>query len=85
MQSHHWLQEKISHKVDKMGIAVALATLIGIALFAGGGIDNIVGEGSRSRSAQMPIEQASDTQKAHLLPYRDNEPNQQPGADSSHR
>lgn len=35
MPSHHRLPDRIPHKVDTLGIAVALAILVGIGLFAG--------------------------------------------------
>ncbi|MDK2743586.1 MAG: hypothetical protein H8K03_01745 [Nitrospira sp.] len=85
MQPHHWLQDKISHKVDKMGIAVALAILIGIGLFAGSGVENSAGEGPPARSAHMATEQMSNIEKTGTVPYSDNRTDQKPGVNSSHR
>jgi len=85
MQPHHWLQDRISHKVDKIGIAVALAILIGIVLFAGSGVENSAGEGPRSQSAHMATEQMSNIEKTGALPHRDNETDHKRVTDSAHQ
>ncbi|UVT17735.1 MAG: hypothetical protein H8K04_09490 [Nitrospira sp.] len=85
MQLHRRLQERISHTVDTTGVAVALAILIGISLFAGGGGENSAGVGPPSPSAHMATEQMSNLGKAGVLPHRDNETDHKRVTDSSHR
>ena len=48
MPSHHRLPDRIPHKVDILGIAVALAILVGIGMFAGNQDQRRMGEDATS-------------------------------------
>ena len=75
MPSRHRLEKKLSHAVDKevdiKGIAVALAFLLSISLFAGGRDSPTVSEDRRTSTASMQIAQPLTVEKTEAFQHSD--------------
>lgn len=77
MPSRHRLEKKLSHEaateVDIKGMAVALAFLLSIGLFAGGRDNPTASEDQRSSSASMQTAQPLTSKKTETLQHADDE------------
>lgn len=77
MPSRHRLEKKLSNEadmeVDIKGMAVALAFLLSISLFAGGQDNPTVSEDRRSSSASVQIAQPLTNEKTDTLQHPNDE------------
>ena len=71
MPPRHRLEKKLPHEIDIQGIAVALAFLVGIGVFALGRDDRRVSEDRRSPSVSMHIAPILTTEKTETLQQPD--------------
>jgi hypothetical protein len=72
MHSRHRSHKQVPDRVDKKGIAVALAVLVGIGVLAGGR-DNSVEKDRQSHSASLQIDATSNTEKTGAAPHPDDD------------
>lgn len=74
MPPRHRLEKKLPHEVDIMGIAVALAFLVSVGLFAGGQDNRKVSEDRESPSVSMHIAPSLTMEKPETLEHPDDDP-----------
>ncbi|HWF60129.1 MAG TPA: hypothetical protein VN666_07445 [Nitrospira sp.] len=74
MPSHHRLENKLHHDIDITGIAVALAFLVSVAVFAGGHDNRSATKDGQSPSASMQIAPTLTMEKTETLQHPDDDP-----------
>ena len=74
MPSRHRLEKKLPHDVDLTGIAVALAFLVCVGLFAGGRDNSGGEEDGQSPSVSMHIAPTVTMEKTETLQHPDDDP-----------
>lgn len=74
MPSRHRLEKKPPHNIDIAGIAVALAFLVGVGLFAGDQNDHSASEGRPSSTASLQIAPALTMEKTQSLQDPNDDP-----------
>ncbi len=70
MQARQRSRKQTPDRVDKKGIAVALAVLVGIGVLAAGR-DNSVGKDRQSHSAPLQSDLTSNTRQSGTVPHSD--------------
>jgi hypothetical protein len=74
MPSRHRLEKKLPHHVDITGIAVALAFLVSVGLFAGGQDHHSVSEDRQSPSASLQTAPTVTMDKTETLQHPNDDP-----------
>ncbi|MDC8450611.1 MAG: hypothetical protein LV473_19975 [Nitrospira sp.] len=74
MPSRHRLEKKLPHNMDIMGIAVALAFLVSVGLFAGGQDNHSVSEDRQSPSASQQTAPTVPMDKTGTLQHPNDDP-----------
>jgi len=74
MPSRHRLEKKLPHNVDITGIAVALAFLVSVGLFAGGQDNHRVREDGQSPSASLQTAPTVTMDETETLQHPNDDP-----------
>ncbi len=73
MPLRHWLEKKLAYEIDIQGIAVALALLVSVSVFAGGSDNGRGGEDQQSPSVSMQLAPTLNTEETGTLQDPDDE------------
>lgn len=73
MSTRHRVEKSLPHKIDVIGIAVALAFLVSVSLFAGGRDNRPVSENRPASSASMQIAKPLIIEKTETLQHPDDD------------
>lgn len=74
MPSRHRSERKLPHEVDITGIAIALAFLVIVGVFAGGRDNHTVSDDGQSPSVSMQIEPTLTMEEAEALQQPEDKP-----------